>query len=86
MSQTSHFPCQDDATPQRASGAGTVIRRRALTRAEELAIISGDWLHQVSALEFESSHQLIRQLVNSTFDWAQVDDRASLRYQIDATI
>ncbi len=39
------------------SGVGTVTRKMVLSRAEELAIISGHWVHKVSASDFEEARQ-----------------------------
>ena len=38
-------------------GIGALTRKMVLVSAEELAIINGDWLHQVSASDFERVRQ-----------------------------
>ena len=42
-------PFKEGNLSENSVGVGTVTRKRVLGGAEELAIIHGDWLHQVSA-------------------------------------
>jgi hypothetical protein len=49
-----------------------------LGRAEELAIINGDWLHQVSASDFAQARQQLRgeyQMLQAVRATARVDSR-----------
>lgn len=40
-----------------SSGIGTVTRKMVLGRAEELAIINGGWLHELSPSDFEQARR-----------------------------
>jgi len=50
-------PLKDGNISENSFGIGTVTRRMVLTRAEELATISGDWLHKVSASDLEQARR-----------------------------
>jgi hypothetical protein len=50
-------PIKDGNISAHSLGIGTVTRKMVLRRAEELAIISGDCLHKVSAADFEQARQ-----------------------------
>jgi hypothetical protein len=50
-------PLKDGNISENSFGIGTVTRKMVLTRAEELATISGDWLPKVSASDFERARQ-----------------------------
>jgi hypothetical protein len=59
-------------------GTGIVARKRVLGRAEELAIINGDWLHQVSASDFAQARQQLMgeyQMLRAARASARVDSR-----------
>ena len=62
-----------------SAGIGTVTRRMALGRAEELAIINGDWLHQMPASDFGQARQQLMgdpdQTLQATRATASVDSR-----------
>ena len=50
-------PLKDGNISQNSAGIGTVTWKVVRERAEELAIISGDWLHKVTAVDFEQARQ-----------------------------
>ena len=50
-------PLEDGNISENSFGIGTVTRRMVRTRAKELATIRGDWLHNVSASDFEQARQ-----------------------------
>jgi hypothetical protein len=50
-------PLKDGNISENSAGIGTVTRKMVRGRAEELATINGDWLHQVSASDFEQARQ-----------------------------
>ena len=50
-------PLKDGNISENSSGIGTVTRQMVLGRAEELAIIDGSWLHNVSSSDFEQARQ-----------------------------
>ena len=50
-------PLKDGNISENFFGIGTVSREMVLGRAEELATINGDWLHKVSASDFEQARQ-----------------------------
>ena len=50
-------PLKDGNISENSAGLGSVTRKMVLGRAEELAIISGSWLHNVSASDFEQARQ-----------------------------
>ena len=50
-------PLKDGNISENSFGLGTVTRKMVLSRAEERAIINGDWLHKVSASDFEQARQ-----------------------------
>lgn len=50
-------PLKDGNISENSAGIGTVTRKMVLSRAEGQAIISGDWLHKVSASGFEEARQ-----------------------------
>jgi len=50
-------PLKDGNISENSSGIGTVTRQMVLGRAEELAIINGRWLHNVSSSDFEQARQ-----------------------------
>jgi hypothetical protein len=60
-------------------GIGALTRKTVLVSAEELAIINGDWLHQVSASDFERARQQVTcepdQLLQAARATARVDSR-----------
>jgi hypothetical protein len=52
-------PLKDGNISENSFGIGTVTPKMVWGRAEELAIISGDWLHQVSGSDLDQArHQL----------------------------
>jgi hypothetical protein len=53
-------PLKDGIISEYSFGNGTMPRRMVLTRAEELATIRGDWLHKVSASDFEEARHQAR--------------------------
>jgi hypothetical protein len=55
-------PCKEGNISENSVGIGTVTRKMVLGRAEELAIINGDWLHQVSASDFGQPRQQLTRL------------------------
>ena len=48
-------PLKDGNISENSAGIGTVNRKMVLGRAEELAIINGDWLHTVSASDLKQA-------------------------------
>ena len=50
-------PLKDGNISENSAGLGTVTRQMVLGRAEELAIINGSWLHNVSSSDFEQARQ-----------------------------
>ena len=50
-------PFKDSILSEYSFGIGVVPRRIVLTRSEDLATIRGDWLHKVSASDFEAARQ-----------------------------
>ena len=50
-------PLKDGNISENSAGIGTVTRQMVLGRAEELAIINGSWLHNVSSSDFEQARQ-----------------------------
>ena len=72
-------PLKDGNISENSVGIGTVTRKRVLGRAEELAIINGDWLHQVSASDFAQARQQLMgepdQMLQAARATARVDSR-----------
>ena len=72
-------PFKEGNIPENSVGVGTVTRKKVLGRAEELAIISGDWLHLVSAPAFGKARQQLRgepdQMLQAVRPSARVDSR-----------
>ena len=71
-------PLKDGNISENSAGIGTVTRKMVLGRAEELAIINGDWLHQVSASDFAQARQQLRgeyQMLQAVRATARVDSR-----------
>ena len=60
-------------------GIGTLTQKMVLVSAEELAIINGDWLHQVPASDFEQARQQVtgepNQLLHAARATTRVDSR-----------
>jgi hypothetical protein len=60
-------------------GIGSLTRKMVLVSAEELAIINSDWLHQVSASDFERTRQQVTgepdQMLHAARATARVDSR-----------
>ena len=50
-------PLKDGNISENSFGIGTVTRKMVHSRAEELETINGDWLHKVSAADFEQARQ-----------------------------
>jgi hypothetical protein len=50
-------PLKDGNISENSFGIGTVTRKMVLSRAQELAIINREWLHKVSASDFELARQ-----------------------------
>jgi hypothetical protein len=50
-------PLKDSILSEYSFGIGALPRRMVLTRAQELATVRGDWLHKVSASDFEAARQ-----------------------------
>ena len=50
-------PLKDGNISENSAGIGAVTRKMVLGRAEELAIIKGRWLHNVSSSDFEQARQ-----------------------------
>jgi hypothetical protein len=50
-------PLRDGNTPKNTPGLATVTRKKVLGREEELAIISGGWLHKLSPSDFEQARR-----------------------------
>ena len=71
-------PFKEGNVSENSVGIGTVTRKIVLGRAEELAIINGDWLHQVSASDFAQARQQLRgeyQMLRAARATARVDSR-----------
>jgi hypothetical protein len=71
-------PLKDDNISENSVGIGTKTRKKVLGRAEELVIINGDWLHQVSASDFAQVRQQLRgeyQMLRAARVTARVDSR-----------
>ena len=71
-------PLKDDNISENSVGIGTKTRKKVLGRAEELVIINGDWLHQVSASDFAQVRQQLRgeyQMLQAARTTARVDSR-----------
>jgi hypothetical protein len=50
-------PLKDGNISRNSAGIGTVTRKMVRSRALELEIINGSWLHYVSASDFEQARQ-----------------------------
>ncbi|MCX6928694.1 MAG: hypothetical protein NT154_36600 [Verrucomicrobia bacterium] len=50
-------PIKDGSISENSAGIGTVTRKMVLGRAEELAIINGSWLHNVSSSDLKQARQ-----------------------------
>ena len=71
-------PLKEGNITETSVGTGIVARKKVLGRAEELAIINGDWLHQVSASDFGQARQQLRgeyQMLQAARASARVDSR-----------
>jgi hypothetical protein len=71
-------PLKEGNITETSVGTGIVARKKVLGRAEELAIINGDWLHQVSASDFGQARQQLRgeyQMLQAARATARVDSR-----------
>jgi hypothetical protein len=71
-------PLKEGNITETSVGTGIVARKKVLGRAEELAIINGDWLHQVSASDFGQARQQLRgeyQMLQAARAGARVDSR-----------
>jgi hypothetical protein len=72
-------PFKEGNVSENSVGTGIVARKRVLGRAEELAIINGDWLHQVSASDFAQVRQELMgepdQMLQAARATARVDSR-----------
>jgi hypothetical protein len=71
-------PLKKGNISENSVGTGTVTRKKVLRRAEELVIINGDWLHQVSASDFGQARQQLRgeyQMLQAVRATARVDSR-----------
>ena len=72
-------PFKEGNVLENSVGIGTVTRKIVLGRAEELAIINGDWLHQVSASDFGQARQQLMgepdQMLQGVRATARVDSR-----------
>ena len=72
-------PFKEGNVTENFVGIGTVTRKIVLGRAEELAIINGDWLHQVTAPGFGKARQQLRgepdQMLQAARASARVDSR-----------
>ncbi len=56
---------------EKSVGIGTVARHMVLGRAEELAIINGSWLHNVSSSDFEQPRDLDLRLARAVGGFAK---------------
>jgi hypothetical protein len=71
-------PLKEGNITETSVGTGIVARKKVLGRAEELAMINGDWLHQVSASDFGQARQQLRgeyQMLQAARATARVDSR-----------
>ena len=71
-------PLKEGNITETSVGTGIVARKKVLGRAEELAIINSDWLHQVSASDFGQARQQLRgeyQMLQAARTSARVDSR-----------
>jgi hypothetical protein len=72
-------PFKEGNVSENSVGIGTVNRKIVLGRAEELAIINGDWLHQVPASDFGQARQQLMgepdQMLQAVRATARVDSR-----------
>jgi hypothetical protein len=50
-------PLKDGNISENSAGIGTVTRKMVRGRAEELAMINGDWLRKVSTSDYEQARQ-----------------------------
>jgi hypothetical protein len=57
MESMTRNPLKDGNISENSFGIGTVTRKMVHSRAEELETINGDWLHEVSAADFEQARQ-----------------------------
>jgi hypothetical protein len=64
-------PLKDGNISENSAGIGTVTRQMVLGRAEELAIINGDWLHKVSSSDFEQPRDLELRLARAVGAFAK---------------
>ena len=53
-------PLKEGNITETSVGTGIVARKKVLGRAEELAMINGDWLHQLTASDFGQARQQLR--------------------------
>ena len=68
-------PLKDGNISENSAGLGTVTRQMVLGRAEELAIINGSWLHNVSSSDFEQARQQLTEMVQAVRAAASADSR-----------
>ena len=68
-------PLKDGNISENSAGLGTVTRQMVLGRAEELAIINGSWLHNVSSSDFEQARQQLTEMVQAVRAAASTDSR-----------
>ena len=57
MKSMTRNPLKDGNISENSAGIGTVTREMVLGRSEELAIINGSWLHNVSSSDFKQARQ-----------------------------
>jgi hypothetical protein len=71
-------PLKEGNITETSVGTGIVARKKVLGRAEELAMINGDWLHQLTASDFGQARQQLRgeyQMLQAARASARVDSR-----------
>jgi hypothetical protein len=75
MKSMTRNPLKDGNISENSAGLGTVTRQMVLGRAEELAIINGSWLHNVSSSDFEQARQQLTEMVQAVRAAASADSR-----------
>ena len=75
MKSMTRNPLKDGNISENSAGLGTVTRQMVLGRAEELAIIDGSWLHNVSSSDFEQARQQLTEMVQAVRAAASADSR-----------
>jgi hypothetical protein len=68
-------PLTDGNISENSAGIGTVTRQMVVGRAEELAIINGSWLHNVSSSDFEQARQQLTEMVQAVRAAASADNK-----------